>query len=94
MDSHGKPVAPQKPLGLAIPLTAVASHGSDGPDAEPEPCTGSVSSRRSSWRRTTDDGDALELEYARKKLGLCTPTPGSKKKGLLGWLGCHKGSPS
>ena len=92
MDSKGRPLTPEKPLWFSnIPLVAsshvsVAPAAADGPPAAATP-------RRCSWSRATDgrDRDVLELERARKKLGLICEHK-TKRGGLLGWLKGGKGS--
>ncbi|PSC72857.1 hypothetical protein C2E20_4040 [Micractinium conductrix] len=83
MDAHL--LRPSKPVLTSIPLVVSAGDfacTSSGEAASPAPRTESLRGR------TTDDGDLLELEQARKKLGLTCPsfTEKKKKKGLLGWL--------
>lgn len=91
MDIHGNPVPPEKPVGFtSIPLLATSTVEQVPTEAPPAGRT----RRTSSWRRTTDDGDLLELEYAKQQLGL-TPRqmpsqkkvkPASAGKGMFGWL--------
>jgi hypothetical protein len=94
MDSKGRPLAPEKPLWFSnIPLVAssygsVAPAAADGPPAAPTPRP----AHRCSWSRsTTEDRDVLELERARKKLGL-TCEHKNQRGGLLGWLKGGKAS--
>ena len=98
MDTKGRPLAPEKPVGFNhIPLVIEASgQASVAPAAAEEPPAAPTPrpARRCSWRRTTDDGDMLELECARKRLGLTTcekKRPAGRKGGLLGWLKGGKG---
>ncbi|PRW18325.1 hypothetical protein C2E21_9284 [Chlorella sorokiniana] len=88
-----KPVLGGIPLvvetsGAAFSCAAPPRLDTPSPDAGEETPHNMRRRSASLWRRTTDDGDMLEMEYARKKLGL-TPS-GKKKKGLLGMFSRKK----
>ena len=93
MNAKGRPLAPETPVGLKVPFiiidasspASVAPAAADEPPAPPAPRP----ARRCSWRRTTDDGDMLELE-CRKRLGLTIEK--KRKGGLLCWLKGGEGS--
>lgn len=81
MDSYCKPVGPEKPVGFhAIPLTATVP-----PEPEASPCGAPSRLGLRSSRQRMDD-DAVELEHARRQLGLCPSLKKPQGSGLLGWL--------
>lgn len=88
MDPHCRPLPPEKPVGISIPLMAV----SWGLEEEAGPAGASpdrTTRRTSSWlspRSSSCSSADMELETARKKLGLSPKAPCSKSKGLFGWL--------
>lgn len=88
MDPQGRPLLPEKPVGISIPLTAVTwSHEEEAAPAGASP--EQAARRTASWlspRSSSCSSADMDLETARKKLGLSPRAPCSKRKGLLGWL--------
>ncbi|KAL4458049.1 hypothetical protein ABPG75_012914 [Micractinium tetrahymenae] len=87
MDPQGRPLPPEKPVGMSIPLTAVSWGLEEASPASAGPAP--TTRRTSSWlspRSSSCSSADMDLETARKKLGLSPRAPCSRRKGLFGWL--------